>query len=301
MGELAALATSLFWSVTSVQFTLAGQRVGSPVVNRVRLVLGLLFLSLAHFLIYGRLWPLDAASYRWVWLGLSGIVGLVLGDASLFQSFVLIGPRRSMLVMTLVPVISAALAWVFLGEVLSGIELFAIALTVGGVAWVVSQRTAAAGYTTFPGDRDRRIYTLGLLLALGGALGQAVGLVLAKRGLAGEFPALSATIMRMLVATIVIWLLAVLQRKAVKTLRSLKDRRALFLIAGGAFTGPFLGVWGSMIAVQAANVGIASTLMSLPPILLIPIGHLVFGEQITPRAVAGTLVALAGITLIFLT
>ncbi len=45
MGEIAALLTSCCWSLTSLQFTLAGQRVGSEIVNRTRLILAVAFLS----------------------------------------------------------------------------------------------------------------------------------------------------------------------------------------------------------------------------------------------------------------
>lgn len=304
MGELAALATSFFWSVTSIQFTLAGRRVGSPVVNRVRLVLAVVYLSVAHLLFTGRIWPLDAELFRWGWLGLSGVVGLVLGDASLFQGFVLIGPRRSMLLMTLVPVITTVIAWFWLGETLRLVELGAVMLTVGGVAWVVSERRLAtpqpAAGAIFPGDLDRRTYVLGVLLGLGGALGQALGLVLSKQGLAGDFLPLSATVMRMLVASVVIWLLAAVQGQVGTTRVALQDSRARLFILGGAFTGPFLGVWSSMIAVQNTPVGLASTLMALAPIMLIPLTRWVFKEETSARAIAGTVVALTGAALIFL-
>jgi drug/metabolite transporter (DMT)-like permease len=301
MGELAALATSVLWSFTSIQFTLAGQRVGSPVVNRVRLVLAVLYLSLAHLLLSGHVWPLDAEPYRWVWLSLSGIVGLVLGDASLFQAYLVIGPRRSQLVMTSVPAITTAVAWLWWGETLQPAQLMAMAVTIGGILWVVSERRQASRRASFPGDANRRAYFTGLLLAFGGALGQAFGLLLARRGLEGGFSPLSATLMRMGVAMVVMWALAVLGGRVRATVRALHDRRALAFIASAAFTGPFLGVWLSMIAVQNAAMGIASTLLALPPILLIPISAWVFGERITPRAVVGTAVALAGAALIFLT
>ena len=96
VGELAALVTSLCWSFTSTFFTLAGRLVGSVVVNRIRLVLAVLFLVLAHFMLRQPL-PVGAAPWRWFWLALSGFFGLVLGDAFLFQAFVWIGPRLSML------------------------------------------------------------------------------------------------------------------------------------------------------------------------------------------------------------
>jgi drug/metabolite transporter (DMT)-like permease len=300
VGELAALATSFFWSVTSLQFTLAGRRVGSPVVNRVRLLLAVLYLSLAHLVLQGELWPVGAAPYRWLWLGLSGVVGLVLGDASLFQAFVVIGPRRAMLLMTLVPVITTGVAWIWLGEILRPVEILAVLLTVGGVAWVVSEQRGAGGRLVFPGDANRRTYALGVFLGLGGALGQALGLILSKQGLQGDFSPLSATVMRMLVATVVIWLLATVQGRLRATRQALRDQRGLMYIIGGAVTGPFLGVWFSMIAVQNAPVGIASTLMALPPVILIPLTRWIFDERITARAVVGTLIALTGVALIFL-
>jgi drug/metabolite transporter (DMT)-like permease len=72
-------------------------------------------------------------------------------------------------------------------------------------------------------------------------------------------------------------------------------------IAGSALTGPFIGVWYSMMAVQNTHVGIASTLMALRPTILIPLGRWIFREQISPRSVAGTVVALVGATIIFMT
>ena len=200
MGEIAALVTSVCWSLNSIQFTLAGRRVGSEVVNRVRLLLAVLYLTLAHLVVRGELWPIHAEPSRWAWLGLSGVIGLVIGDGCLFQAFLYIGPRRSMLLMTLVPVISALVAWVWLGETLRPTEMGAILLAVGGIAWVVAERGRAPDTPSGQG----RHYALGVLLGLGGALGQALGLVTAKQGLAGDFPSLSATVIRMVIASGVI-------------------------------------------------------------------------------------------------
>lgn len=299
MGEIAAVATSFFWSLTSIQFTLAGQRVGSVVVNRVRLVLAALYLSLAHLLLQGELWPIHAESFRWGWLGLSGTLGLVLGDASLFQAFLVIGPRRAMVLMTLAPVIGAVAAWAWLGEALHPAEVAAILLTVSGVAWVVSER----GPNRTPGvaTKDTRQYALGVLLGLGGATGQALGLVTSKHGLSGGFPPLSATLIRMLVAATVIWSLTLVRGQGSRTLHALGDRTARRFIAGGALTGPFVGVWLSLVAVQRTHVGIASTLMALSPLIMIPLERWIFKEQVSLRTIAGTIVALAGVAIIFLT
>ena len=71
--------------------------------------------------------------------------------------------------------------------------------------------------------------------------------------------------------------------------------RAAAAIFGGAFSGPFIGVWMSMIAVQASRVGIATTLMALTPVISLPMVRWVLKERISPRAILGTLVAMSGV------
>ena len=303
MGEIAALATSLCWSLTSIQFTMASQRAGSRIVNRMRLLLAVLFLVVAHLVVHGTLWPRNVEPFRWGWLGLSGIIGLMLGDGALYQAFLLIGTHRSMLLMTLAPVISALLAWGWFGEQLQTVQIAAILLTMGGIAWVVSERREKESTDSGENEppKESRRYVWGVLCGIGGALGQAVGLVLSKRGLTGGFDPLSATLVRMIVATGIMWLIALLQGQAGKTVRTMSETKAWTATIGGALTGPAIGVWFSMLAIQHAQVGIASTLMSLSPIMLIPLSRWFFGEHATPRSVAGTAVAMAGATVLFLT
>lgn len=83
----------MLFSFTSSFFTLAGRQVEAVIVNRVRLLLAAILLMLIHFMLLGSFLPLSATPERWFWLGLSGIVGLVLGDSFLFQAFIWIGPR----------------------------------------------------------------------------------------------------------------------------------------------------------------------------------------------------------------
>jgi drug/metabolite transporter (DMT)-like permease len=171
IGELAAIATSVAWSGTSVLFTKATQQVGSIIVNRVRVVLGLVFLMLLNWAFYGYLLPIDAGLDRWVWLALSGAIGYALGDVFLFQSFLYIGPQRAMLMMSLAPLMSAAMAWIFFSEILSGRQVLGVIVTLAGIAWVILRRNN--------GNPERNSSPLhGVLFGLGAATGQAVGFVL---------------------------------------------------------------------------------------------------------------------------
>jgi drug/metabolite transporter (DMT)-like permease len=223
------------------------------------------------------------------------------------------------------------MGWLFLGESLSAWDLAGVTLALAGVAVVVTEprRPPAGGLSTQappangdgpppakgastqappatpavpPAARARDSYGWGILFACGGAAGQAIGLVTSKLGLAGGFSTLSANLIRILAATVAIWLVTALRGGVGSSFTALRARpRALRPLVAGAVVGPVLGVWLSLLAVQRAPVGVASTLMSLTPVFLIPVGRLVFGEQISRRAVGGTLLALAGTAVLFST
>lgn len=292
LGKIAALGTAVCWSFGSIFFTISSRRVGHHIVNRSRLAVGLILLSITHYAITGQLVPQGVTGYHWFWFGLSGIVGFAIGDTMLFKSFVLVGPRLSMLMMSLVPVFGTLIAWLFLHEVLEITDILAIIVTLIGISWVILSRSQ--------NSRKKRHHAIGLLCGVGGAFGQALGLILSKQGLANNFPAIDGNIIRIFTAMIALWMFSLFCGTIPPTFRALKDQKAALTMSAGAFLGPFLGVWLSLVAVQYIFVGIASTLMALPPIILIPLSHWIFKEKITIGAILGTIIAVFGVALIFL-
>jgi drug/metabolite transporter (DMT)-like permease len=294
IGEIAALLTSFLFTITAVVFTQASHQVGSMIVNRVRLVIALLYLMLINLVLFSQPLPIASGGDRWLWLGLSGVVGLALGDMFLFRAFEYVGARMAMLMMSLAPVIGAVIAWLALGETLRLGQIAGIALTLAGIAWVVATRPADSPVRS-------RLAGLGVLFGLLAAIGQAVGLVLSKQGMADGFSPFAANTIRMLTAAVVFWLVTFVQRQSRVTIQAVRTRpSALKLLALGSLVGPVLGVSASLLAVQHAAVGVASTLMALPPVFLLPIGHFFFKERFGWQTVAGTFVAIAGVALLFL-
>jgi drug/metabolite transporter (DMT)-like permease len=296
-GEIAALLTAVCWSFNSVVFTWAGKRVGAVTVNSVRLWTAFPVLLLLHWLLFGTPFPFDIELDRFLYLAVSGLIGFVIGDTMLFESFLLIGPRLAMLLALLVPVFSALLAWVWLQETLRVLEIVSILVTIGGVAWVVAEKAAPLAATS---SSQPRKYRLGILLAVGGAAGQAVGLMFSRLGLAGGYSAISATQVRVGASALVLAVIGLCQGKLQTHLARMKDKTALLEITAGSLTGPVLGVVLSLVAIAHTHIGVASTLMSLTPVFLLPVSHLLFKEKITSRAVLGTLIALLGVVLFFL-
>ena len=294
IGELAALATSFLFAITALIFTATGRLVGSQVTNRMRLALALVYLIILNIILFHEPLPFSAEFSRWLWLSLSGIIGLSLGDAFLFQSLVSVGPRLGTLLLSLAPIFSSILAWIFFGERLTALQAIGILLALAGIAWVVTSHEE-------PPDTPHGHTRRGVIFGVLAALGQAVGLVLSKQGMSGDFSPLQANSIRMLAAVIFIWALATFEGKVRATFGALHEKpQVIRLLALGAFSGPVLAVSLSLLAVQHAEIGVASTLMALSPVIILPISYFVFKERIGWQAVLGTLLALAGVAILFL-
>lgn len=329
LGQLAALGAALCWAFTSLLFAASGRRVGAYAVNLIRLLLALIIVSTLHLGLYGAPLPLGASPARWLWLGVSGLIGFALGDAALFQALLYLGPRLGALMMALVPIITTFVAWVFLGERLAWLDLLAVALTVGGVGWVVAERQprqekaandrAVADESLLParhgvpvakdGTASRMVpgkFRMGLLMGVLAATGQAVGLILSRQGVAAdatglELPVISANAIRLLAANVGLWGSALVTGRVAVPFRRVRGQgAALAAIVAATFFGPVIGVLLSLVAVREAPVGIASTLMALTPVMVIPMVRLLYNEHVSWRAVGGTVLALAGVALIFL-
>jgi drug/metabolite transporter (DMT)-like permease len=294
IGELAALATSFFFAMTALIFTSTGRMVGSQVTNRMRLTFALIYLFVLNIILFREPLPFSAGSSRWIWLSLSGIIGLSLGDAFLFQSFLWVGPRLGTLLLSLAPIFGSILAWIFFGEILTALQITGIVLALAGIAWVVTSHQEPPNT---PHGHTRRGVIFGVLAGLG----QAVGLVLSKQGMLGDFSVFQANAIRMLAAVIFTWVLTTFEGKVPATFTALREKpQVLGLLALGALLGPVLGVLSSLFAVQHAEIGVASTLMALPPVIILPISYFVFKEKIGWKAIVGTLLAIAGVAILFL-
>jgi len=294
LGELAALITAFSWSASALFFTWSGRRIGSQAVNISRLVAALALVSLLHLALFRTPFPLHAGTGRYLYLGASGLIGFSLGDAVLFEAFVLLGPRLALLIMTLSPVFSALLGRLFLHQALGWPKLLAILATLTGIAWVVGEHSSAADP-----QRPRRLL-LGILLAMGGAIGQAVGLLFSRFGLEGGFNPLSANLLRLCAATAGLGLWHLLRGELPGLFGRLRDRAAALQMLGGATFGPVIGVTFSLIAVAHASLGVAATLMSLSPVILLPFSALLDKERISLGAVLGTLLSIAGSAALFI-
>jgi drug/metabolite transporter (DMT)-like permease len=303
-GQLAALGTALCWSFTAIFFSEAGRRVGSFRVNSIRLLFAVLIYTAVLLLSTGRLLPEDINSRQVFWLALSGFIGLVIGDGCGFKALVMIGPRLTTLLWATAPIMATIIAWFWLDEQLGFVRLLGIFMTVAGVSWVILERryTGSNQFNLDSTHPDSGTLFKGVLLGLLAALGQAAGLVISKHAMldcGGTLDALPASFVRMLASLGLIWVFAGLSGRLQGNIRAFRHTSGVLFSLAGATAGPFLGVWLSLIAVSLISAGVAATLNATTPILIIPIVMLYYKEKVSARAMAGAVLAVGGVALLF--
>lgn len=293
LGELASFATAICWTISPIAFEYAGKKVGSLSVNYIRLIFAFLFIGIYTLFTRGMFLPLDATMSNWIWLLISGIIGFVLGDLFLFQAYVEIGSRLSMLIMATVPILSALADYFIMGESLTLLNMFGMLVTLAGIALVILVKDSKNNKIRFSHPIK------GLFYAFVGALGQAFGLIFSKLGM-GSYDAFAATQIRIIAALIGFAIIFTYSRAWRSFFESFRDVKALEYITIGSFFGPFLGVSFSLLALQFTAVGIGSTIMSISRILIIPASIMIFHEKITKKEIVGAFISIAGVGILFI-
>lgn len=299
IGEYAALLTAVFWTITAIAFESAGKKVGSLSTNLLRLFMAFIFIGIYSLITRGSFIPFDASAHNWIWLSLSGLIGFVIGDLLLFEAYVVIGSRISMLIMSLTPPITAFFGWILMDEILSPQNFIGMFLTILGITIVVLDRKSKNSEDQNKSKIKLSYPVVGILLAFGGAVGQGAGLVLSKYGMQDLDP-FAATQIRVITGFIGFSILFVFMKRWKKVLEAMKNRKAMTRLGIGAFFGPFLGVSFSLLSVKHTTTGVASTIMAIVPVLIIPPAIIFFKEKITMKEILGSIIAVGGIALFFL-
>ncbi len=306
LGEIISLAVAVSWTVTALCSEVGSKRLGSLQLNVIRMVLSLILLGITLWCFTGAPYPQYADGRAWFWLAMSGFVGYVLGDYCLFNSYVLIGSRFGQLFMTLAPPTAALSGWIILGETLTVKALLGMAVTLTGIGISVLGKGGSHGISL-------KLPLKGVLFGIGAGIGQGLGLVLSKVGMnyyemsipAGEREVMNlmpfaSTFIRALVGTAG-FLIVMGMKKQLNTLgRAVKDKKGMKAALIATFTGPFIGVSLSLMAVQYTEAGIASTIMALTPVFIIWPAYHFFKQSVTFKEVLGAVISVIGVSLFFI-
>lgn len=301
VGELISIGVAFSWTATALLSEFGSKRLGNLTLNVLRMAMALLFSLVLFYVAVGSPLPSGATWQSCGWMLLSGLVGYVIGDFCLFQCYIIIGSRYGQLFMTLAPLAAALMAWITLGQEMSPMSILAMLVTLAGISISVLGR----------GEHHKVSLKLplnGVLYAVAAAMCQGIGLVLSKIGMnhydTTQLPEwlipFSANFLRC-VAGIIGFSFLLYFREGFRPLRNaLQDAKGMTVVTMTTIFGPFMGVGFSLMAVQYAPAGIASTLMALTPIIIILPSWWLFRQPITLRSVVGSVISFIGVGLFFL-
>ncbi|WP_204137271.1 DMT family transporter [Halomicronema sp. CCY15110] len=288
-GEVAGLTAAFLWALSTVIFGQLGKSLSPLVLNLAKggIAIALIILTL---IVQQNLQP-QLPPVAIFWLMLSGVVGIGLGDTAYFKSINHFGARRALLMETLAPPLTALMALIFLQERLGAIAWGGILLTVGGIAWVISERVPTA-------EQHSLNLKAGLIWSVLAQLGQASGAVMSRGALANTtVDPLWSGLLRITAGAIVLVILVSSRGAIRQQLRPLRSRQLLPLLGVAAFLGTYLAIWLQQIAFKFTPAGIAQALLATSPLFVLPIAASL-GDRVTGRAVGGVVIAIAGIWLL---
>ena len=309
LGEIISLGVACSWTVTALFAEVGSKRIGSLQLNVIRMLLSLVMLGITLWCVTGVPFPSFASGKAWLWLSLSGFVGYILGDYCLFNSYIIIGSRFGQLFMTLAPPTAAIAGWILLGEKMQLQGVLGMFVTLLGIGISVLNKGGSQG----KGKLSLKLPVKGVLLGIGAGIGQGVGLVLSKVGMncyeasipvsetaVADMLPFASTFIRAVTGAIGFLCVMILQKKLGTLAVAAKDKNGMNAAFWATFTGPFIGVSLSLMAVRYTEAGIASTLMALTPVFILWPAHIFFGQKVTFKEVIGAIISVAGVSLFFI-
>ncbi|MCO4320899.1 DMT family transporter [Aliidiomarina quisquiliarum] len=291
LGQLAALTAAFCWAIATIFYSKSSHHLSSIQLNLVKGIVASPLLLLGTLLLPGEGWA-GWSQHTWLLMTLSGVIGITIGDSCYFAALRRLGPGHTILLEYLAPPMAAVLAWLVLSEALSPIQMVAAVTVIAGVLLVLTERQL---------NSRMAISRAGVLYAVSAAACQAIGLVMAFYGFSqAKVSPAEAALVRLFGGTLILTVGIVLLRPKLfpATLTALKHTQLSTLLAAIAL-GTFLGIWLQQVAVALVTPGIAQTLLSTAPLFMLSL-NVIRGQHISFRAVTGTVVAMAGISLLFL-
>lgn len=310
VGEILSLIVAFSWTATALCADIASHKIGPQNLNLIRMGLSLLFLALFLAFVTGSPFPTGADFDTWFWLALSGLVGYVFGDYCLFNSYIIFGSRFGQLFMTLAPPVAGITGWIMLGEKLKFSSWLAMAVTLTGIAISILAKDTDDKSRTV--KLKLKLPIKGILFGIGAGVGQGSGLVLSKIGLEHYAAALpqgvpqslifampfAGTFIRAIFGFLGFLILLIVSRKLKEVGNALKNKSGMRFAVLATIFGPFIGVSLSLMAVEYAKAGIASTLMALTPVLIIVPYSLIYKQKI--KEFLGTIVTIIVVAMFFM-
>lgn len=291
LGEVAALASAALWAANAILIKPRLATADGIVVNGLRTTFAACFFIPAA-LVVGVRFP---QPFPWAALAFflaSVLVGLGIGDSLYYQSLDRLGVSLAVPISSISPLFTVLLAVILVGEPVTWRLLLAATAIVASVTLLAYRRPRPQ-----EGPLLRQLNTGGVLLALTAAACWAAGTVMLKLGLNAGLDPVSANVIRLPFAAILLMGAVSVRGGATRWPRT---SRPLWIATAVAGLIGAISAYIYALAVDLAGPSVTMALSSTTPLFATPFAVLVLREAVTVRIAAGTLLGVAGILLLVL-
>lgn len=304
IGLLTAVGAMICWAISVFPFTKAGRIMTVESLNLFRLVLATILVSITAIIFNEGFFRIFSPGYLqgWLWLAVSGIVALGIGDYFGLKMYAILSPRFGSVLTTLSPAMALVMGIILLNEHINFIGICGMAVTIIGVMAISLGRKERSSIP----DHGHGSVIKGIVFGIISAFCNGSGLAFSKKGFLEQaavhkiISPLTGSFIRFIAATIFVLIIMIINNKLLLNARNIKAQSGyvLRLAATGVLFGPVLAVSFALLAIQQVNVAVAQTIFALVPVVALLISHIVYKEKITLNALTGIATALLGIVVL---
>jgi drug/metabolite transporter (DMT)-like permease len=300
LGYLLAFFGMFVSALSNFPFTDAARKWGSVALNHYRLVVALIVLTVLCLTI-GKLSFADLfagpSMVQYLYVGASGILGLVIGDYFGFYAMAILGARVSSIFNTIAPIATLSFGFLLLNESINFIGIIGILLSIVGVIWFLMG--GKAGEDSPPALKHGTVRK-GILFGVLAGLCQGFHLVISKKGFNDTSYVLSplhATWIRIFAATVVYFAFTIsrgrLKKDVITIVRNGQDIIGKVTLA--TIWGLILSIVLVMWSVTLCKAAVVQTIISLVPIVVVPMSFVLYKEKLTFKTMLAAMVSVSGV------
>lgn len=281
IGAMAALGSAASWSLGAVLFNRLGESLSSFAMTLVKGGMSVALLAVLTLLAGGYS---TIGNEAFGYLAVSGLLGIALSDTFFFAALKELGPRDIVLLATVGQVFTVVLAVVLLGERLPFSAWVGIGVILTGITIGMTAGDSEPGRSSFKG----------IVFGLISVLSMSISVILTKKGLA-HVSTLYATFIRMGAGTLGMLMVGIATRRLGHWVSPFRDSGLVWRFLAAVCVITFGGFWLAIVAFKYTTVAVANSLICTEPIFILPLSALVMKEKVTVQAIAGAVVATAGV------
>ena len=285
-GAACALASALSWAITSLLVRQLGNVCSMMTINAVRISLSGLVLLVISLGGTAREELAAMSAFTFLLVASSTVLAAGIGDSIFFECARVLGLGRAMTLAMIYPLMAAAFAAAFLGEPITLRSAAGAVTTLAGLGLIVTARSDTGG--THEGQRRA------VLLSFVVALTWAASAIIMKPAMR-ELSPLTAQGVRLPLVAAFLWLMP-WSRAGLPRLLAAGRPVVAPLTVLTALTAISSMTW--IAGLKYSDVVVATVLSSTSPMFALGLGAMFLGERLSPAAVLGALLTIAGIVVL---